>query len=62
LTDKIIQKDSRIVGDIDNNIQPVLIQINDFLENELNKKIEEEKYYMTIPMPVSMLEYKGKKK
>jgi hypothetical protein len=62
LTDKIIQKDSRIVGDIDNNIQPVFIQINDFLENELNKKIEEEKYYMTIPMPVSMLEYKGQKK
>jgi hypothetical protein len=62
VTDKIVQKDNRIVGDLDNNVQPLLIQINDVLENGLNTKIQQEKYYMTTPIPVSELDFEGKKK
>ncbi|MEI6774297.1 MAG: hypothetical protein WCL18_05955 [bacterium] len=62
VTDKIVQKDNRIVGDVDNNVQPLLIQINDVLENGLNSKIQQEKYYMTIPIPISQLDFEGKKK
>lgn len=59
LTDKIAQKDNRILGDLDNNVQPLLIQMNDYLENQLNEKIETEKYYLTIPIPTSELELEG---
>lgn len=62
LTDKITQKDNWILGDIDNSIQPLLIQMNDVLESWLNSKIQEEKYYMTIPIPVTELDFAGKKK
>ncbi len=62
VTDKIVQKDNRIVGDADNNIQPLIIQINDYLEGKLNDKIEQEKYYMNIPIPVSELDFQGTKK
>ncbi len=62
LTDKIAQKDNRLLGDADNNVQPLLIQMNDFLESGLNAKIQEEKYYMTIPIPVSELDFEGKEK
>lgn len=62
LTDKITQKDNRLLGDIDNDLQPLLIQINDVLESGLNSKIQEEKYYMTIPIPVSELDFEGKEK
>ncbi|MEI6672313.1 MAG: hypothetical protein WCL02_02905 [bacterium] len=51
-----------MVGDLDNNVQPLLIQINDVLEKGLNDKIQQEKYYMTIPIPVSELDFEGKKK
>jgi hypothetical protein len=50
------------VGDADNNIQPLIIQINDYLEGKLNDKIEQEKYYMNIPIPVSELDFQGTKK
>lgn len=50
------------MGDIDNDVQPLLIQINDALESGLNTEIEKEKYYMTIPIPVSELDFEGKKK
>lgn len=33
--------------------------MNDFMENKLNEKIEQEKYYMTIPIPVSELNLEG---
>jgi hypothetical protein len=62
LTDKIAQKDNRLLGDSDNNVQPLLIQMNDFLENKLNDKVEQEKYYMTIPIPVSELDFEGEVK
>ena len=62
VTDKIVQKDNRIVGDSNNNVQPLLIQINDYLENGVNDKIQQEKYYMTTPIPVSELDFEGKKK
>ena len=62
VTDKIVQKDNRIVWDLDNNVQPLLIQINDVLESGLNAKIQEEKYYMTIPVPLSRLDFEGEKK
>jgi hypothetical protein len=55
--DKIVQKDMRIAGDLDNNVQPLIIQLNDFLESGLNAKIEQEKYYMTIPIPVNELDF-----
>lgn len=44
---------------MDNNVQPLLIQMNDYLENQLNEKIETEKYYLTIPIPTSELELEG---
>ena len=47
------------MGDADNNVQPLLIQMNDFLEGKLNDKVEQDKYYMTIPIPVSELELEG---
>ena len=59
-TDKINQTDNWILGDNDNNVQPFLIQINDFLESGLNTKIEDEKRYLTIPIPTSSLEFEGK--
>ncbi len=61
-TEKIIQKDNRIVGDLDNNIQPLLIQINDALESGLNTKIQQEKYYVTVPITVSELDFEGQEK
>jgi len=51
-----------LLGDSDNTIQPLLIQMNDFLESGLNTKIEQEKYYMTIPIPVSELDFKGEQR
>jgi len=57
LTDKIAQKDNRLLGDADNNVQPLLIQMNDYLEGKLNDKITQDKYYMTIPIPVSKLNF-----
>lgn len=62
LTDKIAQKDNRLLGDIDNDVQPLIIQLNDALESGLNNKIQDEKYYMTIPIPVSELDFEGKEK
>ncbi|MEI7557835.1 MAG: hypothetical protein WCJ45_03200 [bacterium] len=62
LTDKILQKDNRILGDLDNNVQPLLVQMNDYLESGLNTKIDQEKYYMTIPIPLSELDFQGKKR
>jgi hypothetical protein len=59
LTDKIAQKDNRVIGDTDNNVQPLLIQMNDFMESGLNAKIDQEKYYMTTPIPVSELDFEG---
>ncbi|MCX6825442.1 MAG: VCBS repeat-containing protein [candidate division SR1 bacterium] len=59
LTNKIAQKDNRLLGDPDNNVQPLLIQINDFLEKGLNNQIEQEKYYMTMPIPISELDFAG---
>ncbi|HBB03396.1 TPA: hypothetical protein DCZ39_00620 [Patescibacteria group bacterium] len=59
LTSKIAQKDNRLLGDADNNIQPLLIQINDYLEKGLNTQIEQEKYYMTIPVSTSELDFEG---
>jgi hypothetical protein len=56
VTDKIAQKDNRLLGDLDNDVQPLLIQMNDFMEKGLNTKIEQEKYYMTIPIIVNELE------
>jgi hypothetical protein len=47
------------VGDADNNVQPLLIQMNDFLEKGLNDKIQEEKYYVNVPIPVSELDLEG---
>ena len=47
------------MGDLDNNVQPLLIQMNDVLENGLNEKIQDEKYFMTIPIPVSELNFEG---
>lgn len=62
VTDKIVQKDNRLLGDLDNNVQPLLIQINDVLEKGLNDKIQQEKYYMTVPIPLTELDFEGKKK
>jgi hypothetical protein len=36
--------------------------MNDVLEKGLNEKIQAEKYYMTIPIPVSKLDFQGQKK
>lgn len=57
LTNKITQKDNRILGDTANNIQPLLIQLNNYLEQRLDDKIQEEKYYLTIPIPLSELDF-----
>jgi hypothetical protein len=48
-----------VLGDIDNDVQPLLIQMNDFMESKLNEKIDQEKYYLTIPIPVSELDFEG---
>lgn len=61
-TDKILQKDNRILGDLNTNTQPLLIQINDYLQSGTNQIIEEEKYYMTVPLPVSRLNFKSELK
>lgn len=55
-TDKINQQDNRIRGDLENNVQGILIQINDYMEEGLNDKIEQEKYYLTVPIPVEYLQ------
>jgi hypothetical protein len=39
-----------------------LIQINDYLESGLNATIENEKYYLTIPVPETYLQFEGDKK
>ncbi len=58
-TNKIVQQDNRMIGDLDNNIQSILIQANEYMEKQLNEKIEEEKYYLTVPVPVGYLKVKG---
>jgi len=61
-TDKINQQDNRIVGDLENNVQGLLIQINEYMEKGLNDKIEQEKYYLTVPVPVEYLKVQGQEK
>jgi hypothetical protein len=39
-----------------------MIQFNNALETELNTAIEEEKYYMDIPIPLSYLNFAGQRK
>lgn len=60
--EKINQQDNWIVGDQDNNIPWLLIQINDYLESGLNSKIEDEQYYLNVPIPTSYLNFDGEKK
>jgi hypothetical protein len=54
---KIAQKDLRIVGDTEKGISPLLIDFNNKLEKSLNDKIEEQKYYMKIPIITSLSTY-----
>jgi hypothetical protein len=35
-----------------------LVQLNNQLQEDLNNQIEEEKYYMNIPLPLTHLEFK----
>lgn len=51
-----------MLGDLDNNVQPLLVQMNDYMESGLNAKIQDEKYYMTVPVPMSELDFEGKKR
>ncbi|MEI7562332.1 MAG: hypothetical protein WCJ39_01030 [bacterium] len=60
--EKVAQKDSRILGNEETNTQPLLIQFNNNLETKLNTAIEENKYYMTIPMPISYVNFEGERK
>lgn len=60
--EKISQKDSWILGNEEVNTQPLLIQFNTALETELNSAIEQKKYYMDIPMPISYLNFAGERK
>jgi hypothetical protein len=60
-TDKINQQDNWMGGDLENNVQGLLIQINDYMEEGINDKIEEEKYYLTVPVPVDYLNVQGGK-
>ncbi|MFA5747781.1 MAG: hypothetical protein WC872_01575, partial [Candidatus Absconditabacterales bacterium] len=55
---KIIIKDSWILGN--GTTPPLLVQLNNQLQEDLNNQIEEEKYYMNIPLPLTHLEFKGK--
>ena len=60
--EKISQKDSWILGNEEANTQPLIIQFNNALETDLNTTIEQKKYYMDIPIPVSYLNFAGEKK
>jgi len=48
--DKIVQKDSYVVSDFETNYAPLIVEYNDRLEEVLDEKVEEQKYYMKIPM------------
>lgn len=58
---KILQKDDVILR-YNANLYPTIIEFNNLLEKWIDKKIEEEKYYMKIPMLVQYQEYVDKKK
>ncbi len=51
--DKMIQQDSLFVWSKFQKATPLFVQYNKILEDIVNDKIEKEKYYMTIPIPVS---------
>jgi len=48
--DKIVQKDSYVVSDFETNYAPLIVEYNDRLEKVLDEKVEEQKYYMKIPI------------
>jgi hypothetical protein len=53
---KIVQKDTRWIGNSENNIQPLVYSLNTRLEELVNKKIETEKYAMKIPLVTNYVE------
>jgi hypothetical protein len=55
--EKVAQKDTRILGNDETSTQPLLIQFNTALEQSLNTAIEENKYYMNIPIPLTSLNF-----
>ncbi|MCF7835358.1 VCBS repeat-containing protein, partial [Candidatus Gracilibacteria bacterium] len=58
---KILQKDDVILR-YNADLYPTIIEFNNLLEKGVDKQIEDEKYYMTLPMLVQYQEYKDKKK
>jgi hypothetical protein len=58
-SEKVLQQDNRLLGDMASNLQPLLIQFNTALESGINAKIDTEKYYMSVPVPISYLNAVG---
>lgn len=55
-----MQRDDVVFRDLD-NAEPLLKQYNDLLETKLNQKIQQEKYYMDIPLPTKYIRSKKEK-
>ena len=55
-----MQRDDVVFRDLD-NAEPLLKQYNDLLETKLNQKIQQEKYYMNIPLPTKYIRSKKEK-
>ena len=47
---KITMEDNRAAGNIEMGSPSLLLEFNDKLEEKLNKQIEDQKYYMRIPL------------
>ncbi|MBP7061372.1 hypothetical protein KBA84_00880 [Patescibacteria group bacterium] len=55
-----MQRDDVVFRDLD-NVEPTIKLYNDMLENKLNNKIVQERYYMHIPLPVRYVKSKKEK-
>jgi len=62
--EKITQRDSRIINDLESKFQPLIIEFNNLLESAIDQKIEDEEYYMTVPIIKSYqyVKYENKEK
>ena len=51
--EKISQKDAWIINDLDSQLQPLIVEFNNMLEEAVDLQVEDEKYYMYVPIPTA---------
>lgn len=58
---KVTLKDELLTS-YNSNTNNLFVDLNNYLEEEVNAKVEKEQYYMHVPLPLEYLEYEREKK